>query len=160
MFAAVNEEKHVLGLQVVRQRLGHGTIRLFRDVEGRGDAVGHERRIGKRGQFDEPYPIGELLKRISRRPEGQAGLAATARARQRQKPRRAEQLHDLAISPSRPIKLVSWVGRLWRRRGDGTIRLRSRTDCVSRLLAGCFASRFLGRPAIRQPPLREIAASG
>ena len=86
MFTAVNEEENVPGSQVVRQRFGHGTVRLFRDVEGRGDAVWHECRIRERCQFDEPYSVGVLLQEIGRHLEGQARLATTPRSGEGKEP--------------------------------------------------------------------------
>jgi hypothetical protein len=99
MFTAVNEEKHVPNSQVVPQRFGQRTVRLFRDIECRGDAVGHERRIWERRQFHKPHSVRVLLQEVGCRPEGQTGFAATARARQGEQTRRAQKPYDLRDLP-------------------------------------------------------------
>lgn len=80
MFAVVQDEEQGLVSQVVDQRLCQRTSGLFRDVEGHRDAIGHERRIDKRGQVNKPYAIRVLLNGGSGYPEGQLGLAAATRA--------------------------------------------------------------------------------
>ena len=79
-FTVVQDEQQRHGSQVVGQRFSQGTGRLLGYVESCGHAVGHEPRIGKRGQFDEPYPIGVLLKGIGRDLKGQSRLATTPRS--------------------------------------------------------------------------------
>ena len=78
VFTTVQEEQHLLRSQIVRQRFDQGTGWLLGDVECCGHAVGHECRIGKRGQFDEPDPVGVFPKGISRNLKGQPSLAAPA----------------------------------------------------------------------------------
>jgi hypothetical protein len=72
---------------------------LLGDVKRRGHAVGHERRIGERGQIRKVYSTGELVKGISRHVQSQSCLAATAWAGQREQTRRLQQLFDLRDLP-------------------------------------------------------------
>jgi hypothetical protein len=55
-------------------RLTHGFAWLLGDAQHCGDSVGHRRRIGDGGQFENPDSIREFIDQMGRGLQRQAGL--------------------------------------------------------------------------------------
>jgi hypothetical protein len=70
-----------------RRRRGHVS---FRNTQGLRDAGRDQRRIGERGKLDQPGTVAEASLSKRRHPQREAGLAASARAGQRDDPGRAK----------------------------------------------------------------------
>src|SRR5215212_3364711 len=68
-------------------------LRALLESERSRDAGGHELGVGNGGKGNEEYTIVELLQKIRRRLQREAGLASAPRARER------EQAHLLAAKP-------------------------------------------------------------
>ncbi len=73
-------------LQRGGHRLAHALARLLGDAQHRRHRVGHRRRIGDRGQFENPDTVGELVGQPRRDLQRQAGLADPAHTGQRHQP--------------------------------------------------------------------------
>jgi hypothetical protein len=83
MLAVVQHDQQL----AVGQRPHDGCHRVrgisFRNSQRLGGGCGNERGIGEGGQLDEPSAVLEAVGGQRRRPQGQPGLAAPARAGQR-----------------------------------------------------------------------------
>ncbi len=66
------------------------SVAPFGHTQGLRDAGRDQRRIGERGQLDQPGPVPEASLGERRHPQRQPGLAAPARAGQRDRPGRAQ----------------------------------------------------------------------
>ena len=101
VLAVVEEEQQVLGLEKGRQGLDQRLAGRLAHAKGRGDGLGHQRRVGERGQLDQPDAIRVARELGSRRLDRQPGLAAAAGAGQGEQPGGGEQsldLGDLALA--------------------------------------------------------------
>ena len=84
---AVIQQQRGFPSQVVRQRLHQRLTGLFPKSQRRGDLLHHQGRIGQRRQLDLPHPIRIRFHQVRRKLQRQAGLAAAARADERQQTR-------------------------------------------------------------------------
>ena len=46
---------------IISGKKGHSAVSFFADAQHRRDRVGHRRRIGDRGQFEQPDAVRELV---------------------------------------------------------------------------------------------------
>ena len=84
MLAVVQNQQHLLGSEVVRERLGQRAARLLANAQGGGHRLWHERRIRQRRQLHQPHTVFEPFHQLARRRQSQPRLAAAARAGERQ----------------------------------------------------------------------------
>src|ERR1700738_4282874 len=87
-----------------RQRLQNRLASLVLDAEGLGDRSGYPVRMSHRGQLDEPGAVGKARGQLAGDPQRQTSLAATAGAREGDKPARGQDVLDLPDFSGSPDK--------------------------------------------------------
>ena len=95
VLAVVEHQQPDPALQRGGHTLAHGLARLLGDAQHRGHRVGHRRRIGDRGQFEQPDAVRELVGQPRRDFGRQAGLADPAHPGQRHQPMSLQRLLHL-----------------------------------------------------------------
>ena len=90
VLAVVQHHQQLTLGQFAHQSGGRGGRIPFGHPQGLRDAGRDQRRVGERGQLDQPGPVAEAGLGERRRPQRQPGLAAPARAGKRDRPGRAE----------------------------------------------------------------------
>ena len=106
VLAVVEHQQPDPALQRGGHALGHALARLLGDAQHRGHRVGHRRRIGDRGQFEQPDAVRELVGQVRRDFGRQAGLADPAHPGQRHQPMSLQRLLHLGQLGLPPTKLV------------------------------------------------------
>ena len=95
MLTVVEDEQHLLVLELGDQDLHRSQGRLIPEVEGREDCVGHQSPVADLGQLDQPGAIGEPACKIGRGSQCESGLTHTPWPDETDEPARAELLSDL-----------------------------------------------------------------
>ena len=86
VLAVVEHQQPRPALQRRRHRLAHALARLLGDAQHRGHRIGHRRRIGDRGQLENPDPVRKFVGQPRRDFQCQAGLADPTHPGQRHQP--------------------------------------------------------------------------
>ena len=92
MLAVIQDQEQVAGPKPVHECVTKRGARSFRYLEHTSDDVGQQRGIRERRQINEPHAVDEGAGHIPPDPLRQPGLAAAARASQRDEPGGCEQL--------------------------------------------------------------------
>ena len=107
VLAVVEHQQPDPALQRGGHALAHALARLLGDAQHRRDRVGHRRRIGDCGQFENPDTVGEFIGQPRGDFHCQAGLADPAHTGQRHQPMCLTAACTSSTSDSRPMKLVA-----------------------------------------------------
>jgi hypothetical protein len=112
VLAVVQNEQELAGLEGIREGLGERAARRLAQAQRPGHALRDERRLRQRRQLHHPDPIRVVLEELSGELQGQTGLAAAGRPREREQPRarqQAPQLVDLALPADEARRLERQV---------------------------------------------------
>ena len=102
VFAVVEHQQPHSALQRGGHTVGQALARLLCDAQHGRHRVGHRRRIGDGGQFENPDPVGEFLDQMRRDLQCEAGLAHSAhpgQGHQPMPPHRGLHLGQLGLAP-------------------------------------------------------------
>lgn len=124
VFGIVEDEQERARREVLHDRIDQSRTRLFLDAEDAGDGLRQQRRVAQGGKLDEPRAVGVGVGPLPGELDRQAGLAASARARQGEEPRTTQQLRelgDLILAADEAREVVRQVV-LRRCRGSGRRR--------------------------------------
>src|SRR5918998_3671353 len=84
MLEVVEHQEGALLAEVGAQSVTRTLPLHFPQTQRSGDSGNHERWIPKRGQCNEGHPVGEVARSLSRRRDGEASLAHSSDAGERQ----------------------------------------------------------------------------
>lgn len=137
--------------EVTAEGLGHRALGRLADTDGRGDRGLHEADVPDRREIDEPYPMRVSVAQLARDRDAKAGLAAAARAGQREShrwPIMSPAAHSRQAPP--PIPLQRPLDR-YGRKAASRERSSAWYDSCSKRWSGSGASSTSGatRPACR-----------
>ena len=114
MLAVVEDKEHVQLLEHVGERIRSPRADLASHADRARDRRDNEVGIADIGELDPPRavlrPVGELGCDL----KGETGLSRASPAHDRDQTIRADEVRDRRDSSTRPTKLDSWIGRLWR----------------------------------------------
>ena len=68
-----NTNNRTLPSSAAATTVAHALARLLGDAQHRRHRIGHRRRIGDRGQFENPDPVGEFIDQTAPRPPAPGG---------------------------------------------------------------------------------------
>ncbi len=89
MLGIVEDNQQVAVADRVDQGVEHGPPGLLAHMEHAGHGVGHQLRVGQRGQLDQPHTIAGAVEHLRRDPQREPGLTDPARPYDRDQPRPA-----------------------------------------------------------------------
>jgi hypothetical protein len=104
MLAIIEHQQPDSPLQRGSHTVGQALSRLLDDAQRRRHRIGHRRRIGHRGQFEKPDPVGELVGQLRCELHRQAGLADPThpgQSHQAMSLHRGLNLGDLGLAPDK-----------------------------------------------------------
>ena len=107
----VQHDQELPVAQVTHQVLHQRPVPRIRQSDALGHRGGHQSRIPRRRQRDEIHPVGIIACRARGKLNGKTRLAAATRPGQREQAAAGQQPPRLRSCRSRPIKLVSGLGR-------------------------------------------------
>ena len=112
VLAVVDDEQHPPPGDRVGDGVDQRHVALRRDAQHRRERRGHRARVADPGQLDDPDPVVELPRELGTDLDGQAGLADTTDAGQRDQTLRPHQLADLVdlgVAPDEGADLAGEV---------------------------------------------------